>query len=323
MRLAFFGTPQTAVPALDALLDAGHEIRLVVTRPDRAVGRGKRLTPTPIRVRAEERGLPALLPRAVRGEELLGPLRDARPEALVVVAYGRILPAAVLGVAPRGAINLHFSLLPALRGAAPVQWCVACGETRTGVTTMRMNERMDEGPILLQEATDVAPGEHAPALAARLAAIGARLLVETLRRLAVGEIAPIEQDARAASYAPRLVRADGWVDPTLAAREIEGRIRGFDPWPGAWVRCRGRRLRLVDGRALECPESGAAPGTVLALGDAGLEIACGHGTVLGVVSVQPEGRQTIGARDAVNGRHVRVGDVVERIEADGPAGLLR
>jgi len=314
VRLAFFGTPETAVPALDALLDAGHEIPLVVTRPDRAVGRGQRLAPTPVGLRAEARAIPTVRPDGVRTPEFRTLLRGAAPDVLVVVAYGRLLPPGVLEAAPAGAVNLHFSLLPAYRGAAPVQWCVANGETRSGVTTMRMNERMDEGAILLQEAVEIGAMEHAPALAARLASVGAGLLVETLRRLERGELVPVEQDPTQASLAPLLTRADGWIDPALPARAIAGRIRGFDPWPGAWVRCRERRLRLAEGRALEAVAPGVAPGTVLALGPAGLEIACGGATVVAVAALQAEGGRVLSARDAINGRHIALGDRLERLE---------
>jgi methionyl-tRNA formyltransferase len=313
VRVTFFGTPLAAVPALDALVDAGHEVALVVTQPDRPAGRGRSVLPPPVRERAVERGLSIVQPSGVRGPEFLEQLRAAAPEALVVVAYGRILPKAVLDVAPRGAINLHFSLLPAYRGAAPVQWSLARGETRTGATTMRMNERMDEGPILLQETVAIEEGEHAPQLTMRLARIGARLLVATLEGLARGEIAPREQEPEGVSLAPLLDRSDGWVDPALPARAIEGRIRGFDPWPGAWVSCRGRSLRWVEGVALDSTPHSAAPGTVLAVSAAGIEIGCGDGSVLRVSAVQPEGGRVLSARDAVNGRRIGVGDRVERI----------
>jgi methionyl-tRNA formyltransferase len=309
----FFGTPVAAVPALDALVDAGQEVALVVTRPDRPAGRGRSIVPPPVRERAAERGLSIVQPNGVRSPEFLERLRALAPEALVVVAYGRILPRAVLDVAPQGAINLHFSLLPAYRGAAPVQWSLARGETRTGATTMRMNERMDEGPILLQETVAIEEAEHAPRLMQRLARIGARLLVATLEGLVRDEIAPREQDPSSASLAPRLDRSDGWIDPALPARAIEGRIRGFDPWPGAWVSCRGRSLRWVEGVALDSTPHSATPGTVLAVGAAGIEIGCGDGTVLRVSAVQPEGGRVLSARDAVNGRRIGVGDRVERI----------
>ncbi len=321
MRIVFFGTPHAAVPALDALLDAGHDVALVVTQPDRAAGRGRHVARPPVLVRAAERERPAVQPSGVRGPEFAERLRALRAEVLVVVAYGRILPPSVIDSAPAGAINLHFSLLPAYRGAAPVQWCLARGDTRSGVTTMRMNERMDEGPILLQEPVAIDPGEHAPALTARLARIGAPLLAETLDRLGRGDLVPREQDPTAASLAPRLVRADGWIDPALPARAIEGRIRGFDPWPGAWVRCRGRRLRFVDGSAMDGPPSSAAAGTVLRLGPAGVAIACGEGSVVSISALQPEAGNALAAKDAVNGRLIGVGDRIERIEPSSEVGV--
>ncbi len=231
------------------------------------------------------------------------------------MAFGRILPAAVLDIAPRGAINLHFSLLPAYRGAAPVQWALANGETTTGVSTMRMNERMDEGPILLQSVVPIGALEHAPSLEARLAVVGAALLVETIERLERDELVEHAQDPARATVAPRLEGRDGWIDLALPARAIEGRIRGFDPWPGAWVACRGRRLRLASGRALGGSVPLASPGTILGLGADGVQVACGDASMLAVDAVQPEGGRVLGVRDAVNGRYLAVGDRLEWLGA--------
>lgn len=314
MRVVFFGTPRTAVPSLDALLDAGHEVPLVVTRPDRPVGRGRRSTAQPVRVRAGERGLASVQPSGIRDDAFLATLRAAAPEILVVVAYGRILSGSLLEAALRGAVNLHFSLLPAYRGAAPVQWAIANGETHTGVSTMRMNERMDEGGILLQSVVEIGTDEHAPALAERLAAVGAGLLIETLARLGKGDLVDSAQDSTRATFARRLVSADGWIDPALPARSIEGRIRGFDPWPGAWVGCRGRRLRLVAGRALSGSARSDVPGTILGFDPDAIRVACGGASILAVDSVQPEGGRVLAARDAVNGRYVALGDHFERLE---------
>ncbi|HKQ61459.1 MAG TPA: methionyl-tRNA formyltransferase, partial [Candidatus Polarisedimenticolaceae bacterium] len=276
MRLVFLGTPSAAVPALAALLRAGHEVARVVTQPDRPVGRSRRPAPPPVKQAALDAGLELLQPRRVKDEEFPAALRSAAPELLVVVAYGRILSDAVLELAPRGAINLHFSLLPRYRGAAPVQWALARGETTTGVSTMRIVSRLDAGDVLLQRAVPIAAGEHAPALEQRLAAIGAELLVATLAGLARGELRGTPQDEAQATYAPLLHRADGELDPTLAAPLLEGHVRGFDPWPGSWVRVEpgGRRLRLVEARALD--ERGEqAPGSVLELRRDGLVVACG------------------------------------------------
>jgi methionyl-tRNA formyltransferase len=250
-------------------------------------------------------------PRRVKGKQFAESLRARRPDVLVVVAYGRILSRAVLDVAPLGAVNVHFSLLPAYRGAAPVQWALASGEEVTGVTTMRLNERMDEGDLLLQQAMAIESGEHAPALQTRLADVGSSLLVETLRRLERGTVEPRPQDAEGASYAPMLSPADGEIDPNLPARSIEGRVRGFDPWPGVWVLREGRRLRLVDAVAL----SGTVaedPGRVVELTPEGLIVACGGGSRLALRRVQPEGRRVLEVRDAINGRQIAPGDLLGR-----------
>jgi len=263
---------------------------------------------------AVERGLELFQPTKVRNAAFRERLESRRPDALVVVAYGRILPGKVLALGPAGAVNVHFSLLPAYRGAAPVQWALARGETVTGVTTMLMNEKMDEGDILLQREVPVLPGEHAPALERRLAEVGAALLTETLEGLRAATLAPRAQDHDSATLAPLLSRADGEISPELRAEEIVGRVRGFDPWPGVWLARAGRRIRLADAAILEGRDAQARPGLLSDLTPDGLVMVCGAGTRLLVRRVQPEGRKVLGARDAVNGRHLQVGD---RLEAAG------
>jgi len=261
--------------------------------------------------------LPVHQPRRVKDDAFVERLGTERPDVVVVVAYGRILPPRVLGLAPHGAINVHFSLLPAYRGAAPVQWALARGETRTGVTTMRLNPRMDEGDVLLQRATAIGPDEHAPALQVRLARIGAELLVETLDGLAAGRIVARPQDHRQASAAPLLGRRDGEVDPARSASDIAGRVRGFDPWPGVWLAHHGRRVRVVDARvAPDRAPAGAVAGTVLGVRGDALEMACGGGGLLLLERLQPEGRRAMSGRDLVNGRFLSPGDRMEQLPAD-------
>jgi methionyl-tRNA formyltransferase len=219
----------------------------------------------------------------------------------------------VLDVATHGAVNLHFSLLPAYRGAAPVQRALAAGEAVTGVTTMHLNEKMDEGDILLQQEIAVESGEHAPALQSRLAAAGSALLLETLTGLDAGTVVPRAQDHSAASYAPMLSAADGAVGFDLQARAIEGAVRGFDPWPGVWVCRGGKRIRIIDAVALP-GKVADEPGRVLELTDEGLIVACGGGSRLGLRRVQPEGRRVLEVRDAVNGRQIAPGDLLARCE---------
>ena len=312
--VAFLGTPAVAVPFLDALIDADHEVDPVVSRPDRPVGRSGRPQAPPVKERALERGRSVLQPRGARGPAFAETLRAADLDVLVVVAYGRMLPRAVLDIARHGAVNVHFSLLPLYRGAAPVQWALARGEVVTGVCTMRLDEGMDTGDVLGCAKVEIVPGEHAPSLHRRLVDAGTGLLIETLELLRTGRARPMPQDHDAATYAPLLSREDGHVDPSDPARAIEGRIRGFDPWPGVWLSRAGRRFRLLDARELPGESTDAAPGTVLDFVDTdGARIACGGGTVLGVTRVQPDGRRAMNVHDAIRGRQFAPGDHLERI----------
>ena len=312
MKVVFLGTPETAVPTLDALLRHGHDVPFVVTRPDRPVGRSATLRPPAVKTRAAASGVAVLQPASIRDPAFAAALADAAPDALVVVAFGRILPPAVLAAAPHGAINLHFSILPALRGAAPVAWALARGARETGVTTFRLDRGLDTGDVLLQQAVPILPREHAPALLARLAALGSELLLATLDGLAAGTIMPRPQDPRLATAAPLLTREDGLWDPSWGAGELEGRIRGFDPWPGVWARCRGRRLRLVDALAQGGARADESAGTVLE--GEGLRLVCAGGTVAAIEAVQVEGRRVVTAREAAAGRQLVPGDRLERAE---------
>lgn len=306
------GTPQTAVPALDALLVAGHDVLLVVTRPDRPAGRGRSSQPPPVKEFASSRGLRLLQTDTVRSPEFLEAVTSVSPDLLAVVAFGRILPRRILDAAQHGAVNVHFSLLPAYRGAAPVQWALASGEDVTGVTTFRIDEGLDTGDLLGRRPVEIAAGEHAPALLSRLADAGAALLVETLGGLAAGSIRPMPQDHDRATMAPRLTVEDGRWASSWSARELEGRVRGFDPWPGVWAERSGKRIRLVDAHALPDAVTEDEPGTVLGLHGEALRLGCAGGTVAVVDSVQPDGGRVLRARDAVNGRLLRPGDRIER-----------
>jgi methionyl-tRNA formyltransferase len=314
VKVVFMGTPESAVLALDAILVAGHDVPLVVTRPDRPLGRKKTPRPPPVKVFATSRGLRVIQPDNVRSHEFVETIVTASPGALAVVAYGRILTRHVLDAARHGAINLHFSLLPAYRGAAPVQWALASGEDATGVTTFRIDEGLDTGDLLGQRQVAIAPGEHAPALLARLAVTGAALLVETLGGLAAGSIRPTPQDHDRATTAPILTPRDGLWDPSWTARELEGRVRGFDPWPGVWAKRRGKRIRVVDAHALPGAITNDVPGTVLELDGEGVRLSCAGGTVAILGSVHPDGGRAMRAREAVNGRLLCPGDRIERPE---------
>jgi methionyl-tRNA formyltransferase len=253
----------------------------------------------------------------LRTRALAAELASRRPDLLVVVAFGRILSRRVLDVARLGAVNVHFSLLPELRGAAPVQWALARGYETTGVTTMLMNEKMDEGDLLLQRKIDVNPGEHAPSLGRRLARVGCDLLIETLDGLEAGTLRPRAQDHSVATLAPLLSREDGQVDPSATAEEIAGRVRGFDPWPGVWLLRADRRIRIVEVAPSPGTDPDARPGTLTGITDDGIVMACGGGSRLLLVEVQPEGRKRMRALDAVNGRQLSVGDRLEPVTQTG------
>ena len=314
MRIVFLGTPETALPSLEAILAAGHDVSLVCTQPDRPAGRRKEPQASPVKQFALARNLRVIQPEKVRTPQFLEAILGAAPDVLAVVAYGRILARPVLDAARHGAINLHFSLLPALRGAAPVQWALARGEHETGVTTFRIDEGLDTGDLLGQRRVAIAEAEHAPALLGRLAVEGAALLVETLGGLAAGSITPKPQDHARATSAPILTREDGRWDEAWTAWHLEGRVRGFDPWPGVWAVRGGKRLRIAGAAALAGASSAADPGTVLSSDAEGVRVACAGGTVAIVDSVQPEGGRAMSVREAVNGRLLCPGDRIERPE---------
>ena len=307
MRLVFMGTPHAAVPTLRRCLEDGHEVAAVWTQPDRPAGRGNKVAAPPVKEFALRHGLTVHQPAKIRNEEALGLFASHGADAAVVVAYGRILPAGFLVAPPLGCINVHFSLLPNYRGAAPVNWAIVRGETETGVTTMRIVEELDAGAILLQRATAIGETETAPELMERLAATGAELLGETLSRL--GEIEAREQEEEKATFAPVLRREDGLVEWALDAGAIERRVRGFQPWPNAHTTYNSQRL--VIWRAEEVAGGGGpAAGTgeiVRAQGDE-LLVSCGDGTQLLLREVQPEGKRRMTARDFLNGARVRAGE---------------
>ncbi|MFN8091294.1 MAG: methionyl-tRNA formyltransferase [Vicinamibacteria bacterium] len=309
MRIVFLGSGSFAVPGLEALIDAGHEVAAVVTQPDRVKGRGQELAAPPVKPAAAARGLPIVQVERVRAPEAQAALRALAPELQVVIAFGQILPRSVIDIAPRGTVNVHASLLPKLRGAAPIQWAIARGETETGVTTMLIDEGLDTGPILLGRSLAIGPEETAAELEPRLARLGAELLVETVAGLAAGTVAPRPQDAARATHAPILTREDGRVDWSRTAAEIACRGRGFTPWPGAFTTHDGRALKLLRTRPLAARVAppGAVPGEILEAGRDGLHVACGGGTVLDVAEVQPESRRAMTAQAWAAGARVRAG----------------
>ena len=309
MRIVFLGSGAFAIPGLEALLDAGHEVAAVVTQPDREKGRGQVVAPPPVKPAAEALGLTVLQVRRVRAPEARAALQAFAPELQVVIAFGQILPRSVIDIAPLGTVNVHGSLLPKLRGAAPIQWAIANGETATGVTTMLIDEGLDTGPTLLRRSLEIGPEETAGELEPRLARLGAEVLVETVAGLAAGTVVPQPQDHASATHAPILKKEDGRVDWSRGAAEIANRARGFTPWPGAFTFHGGRLLKLLRVRARpgRPAPAGAAPGSILDAGPDGLHVACGGGTLLEVTEVQPESRRAMAAAAWAAGARLAAG----------------
>ena len=311
MKLAFCGTPQFAVPTLLALIDAGHEIALVLTQPDRPSGRGMQLVAPPVKQIAEAAGLDLLQPEKIKhNQELRERLTSIAPDAILVVAYGRIIPKWMLDLPPLGNINVHGSLLPKYRGAAPIQWAIARGETVTGVTTMRLDEGLDTGVMLLRREVPIGAAETSEDLYPKLSQIGAELAVETLQGLAAGLITPEPQDDGAASLAPILTRDDGAIDFSLSAKEVYDRWRGFQPWPGAWTTIDGKKL-LVSRMLPAHVAAVAAPGD-LHIDRGRLFASCGEGTWIDIEEVQLEGKKRMPSEDFLRGYPLKSGDRLGR-----------
>ncbi len=300
MRVVFLGTPAFAVPPLEALARAGHELAAVVAQPDRPAGRGHALKEPATKAWARARGIPVLQPEKVRDGRLAAELRALRPDVLCVAAYGRILGKDLLELAPFGALNVHGSLLPRWRGAAPIQWAIASGERETGVSIMQMDEGLDTGDVLLQRAVAVADDDTAESLAPRLAALGGDALVEALGLLATGEVVPVRQDASSATLAPILEKEHGRIDWARPAAAIAARLRGFTPWPGVWTTLDGRAVKIL-AAAPGPAAAAAAPGAARKEPGRGLSVACGDGTALLVTRLQPEGKAPQDALAFLNG----------------------
>jgi methionyl-tRNA formyltransferase len=315
MKLVFCGTPEFAVSALEAVVKAGHEVALVVTQPDRAAGRGMELQASPVKTKALELGIPVVQPEKIKhNAEFRAQLEAIRPDAILVVAYGRIIPKWMLDLPRFGNINLHGSLLPKYRGAAPIQWAVANGELVTGVTTMRIDEGLDTGDMLLAQVTPIGVEETAVDVYECLAVDGAELMVKTLAGLECGEIFAQRQDHALASHAPILKRKDGWMDFSRPARVIYDRWRGFQPWPGAHTTLRGKKLivskvGLVQGHAemAKAVHGKCAPGELIVHGER-LCVGCGDGVAVELVEVQMEGKKRMGAAEFLRGYQVKSGE---------------
>jgi methionyl-tRNA formyltransferase len=305
LRILFWGTPEFALPSLRALLGEGHDVVGVVTQPDRPAGRGRALHSPPVKRIAHEERLPVFQPPRPVGDEFLSAIRALTPELSVVVAYGQILRREVLDLPTHGSINVHASLLPALRGAAPIQWAIVHGHQFSGVTIMRMVEKMDAGPMLMQVAEPIGPEETGTDLAARLSEIGAEVLIETLALMEVGVHTETPQDDQLATLAPRIKRDDAHIDWTLDADHVARRIRAFDAVPGAWTTLEGTELKVFRPRVHEDANPIGEPGTVVETSEidpaCGMRVACGSGSVW-IREVQPPGRRRMTTTAWLHGR---------------------
>jgi len=307
MVLIFCGTPRFAVPTLEALVAAGHSVPLVVTQPDRPRGRGMELAASPVKESAIRLGLPVVQPAAIKNNaDFRVQLEQSHPDAIIVVGYGRIIPQWMIDLPRLGNLNLHASLLPKYRGAAPIQWAIANGETVTGVTTMRIDAGLDTGDILLQCKLAIPPEDTSETLAPKLAAAGAELMVETLRRFDAGEMAPMPQDHSQATLAPILTKEDGRMDFSRSAPELLNRMRGFRPWPGAFTSFRGKNMQVH--RAETARAARELPPAALAADDGRLLVGCGQGTALNLLEIQLDGKRRMSAQEFINGYHPKPGE---------------
>jgi methionyl-tRNA formyltransferase len=315
MRLVFMGTPESAVPSLRRLLRDGHEIVAVWTQPDKPAGRGNKLHQSAVKEFASQHNLTVHQPSKIKTEAAKALFASHNADAAVVVAYGRILPPEFLNAPKHGCINVHFSLLPKYRGAAPVNWAIVNGEKETGVTTMRIVEELDAGPILMQRTTEIGKRETAPELMSRLAEIGAELLSETLNGL--DRIKPQSQNDANASLAPMLTRQDGLIDWSMPAFAIERRVRGFQPWPNAFTTLDSRRLITWSAIAQKDENQSARPGRIVEAHGDNLVVACGDRTMLHISELQSEGGRRMSARDFLNGANIGAGKQLgERVEEE-------
>ncbi len=307
LDLVFCGTPRFAVPTLEQLVAASHRIHLVVTQPDRPKGRGLELVASPVKQSALKLNLPITQPDRIKtNEEFRAQLAALKPDAIIVVGYGRIIPQWMLDLPPLGNINLHASLLPKYRGAAPIQWAIANGETVTGVTTMRIDAGLDTGDILLQQQLPVALEDTAESLAPKLAVIGANLTTETLNGLQSGTIHARPQDNSLSTLAPILKKEDGLIDFSRTATEIFNRLRGFQPWPGAYTKFRGKSLQVLKAR----PASKSLPPAQLHTESSQLFVGCAQNTSLELIEVQLEGKKRTTAHDFLHGYRPKLGEML-------------
>jgi methionyl-tRNA formyltransferase len=304
--IVFMGTPEIAAVTLKELLQGPDPVVGVVTQPDRPAGRGQKTISSPVRGVAESHGVPVIAPEKIRDPGFLATLNDWNPQIIVVVAFGRILPATILDLAPHGCVNVHYSLLPKYRGAAPAAWTIINGEEKAGVTTMRLEQKMDAGPIYLQEEIAVAPDETTASLQDKLTPVGARLLLETIRRLKDGTLAPRTQDEAKVTFAPMIKKEDGLIDWSRSAAEIERRVRGFTPWPSAYSHLRGKLMKVHRAKVIATTERGN-PGEIIRADGNGFWVATGSGA-LSLEEVQLENRKRLLGVEFLKGARMGKGE---------------
>ncbi|MCL5006087.1 MAG: methionyl-tRNA formyltransferase [Acidobacteria bacterium] len=310
MNLIFCGTPRFAVPTLEKLIAERFVLQLVVTNPDEPRGRGHKVQPSPVKQVALNHGIQIYQPAKLKGPEVQAFLSQYHPDAIVVVAYGHIIPQWMIDLPRLGCINLHASILPKYRGAAPIAWALIRGEKETGVTTMKIDAGMDTGNMLLVRTEPIRDGDTTETLSERLSTMGADLMIETLRKLERGEIVPQPQDSSLATLAPMLKKGDGRIDWARPAAELARRVRGLAPWPGAYTAFRGKNLHIWRAETLPAPAGAELlPGTVLTEGGR-FGVAAGEGTLLVIEEVQLEGRKRLSAREFLNGARVRTGEIL-------------
>jgi methionyl-tRNA formyltransferase len=309
MRVVFLGTPDFAVPTLERLAASPHDVILVISKPDKPVGRRQVLTPPPVVELADRLGIPVQQPKSLKGQQIAQALAHEQPDLAVVVAYGKLIPAALLEVPRLGFINLHPSLLPRHRGPSPIQWALVCGDRVTGVTTMSLDEGMDTGPILLQRKVEIERTDTTESLSPRLAQIGAELIVETVDGLEAGSITPRPQPEDGANVTPMLRRNFANVDWSMPARQLVNRLRGFTPWPGLYTKFRGGRLKIFGlEEVVPAPEGAESPGFVLAAEPTGIVVRCGRRSAARITEMQREGRRRMPADAFLIGERVTRGE---------------
>jgi len=313
LRIIFMGTPEFACPTLQKLIDRGEEVIAVITQPDRPKGRGQQTVPPPVKVLAEQHAIPVIQPVKVRLPEVVDSIRQLAPDLIVVVAFGQILPKSLLDIPRYGCINVHASLLPRWRGAAPLNWCIIKGDAETGITTMMMDVGLDTGDMLLKKATPIDPDGNTDVLHDRLSLLGAETLAETLDLLKAGKLVREKQDDALTCYAPMLKKDDGLIDWNREPQQIRNLVRGMTPWPGAFSFVDGRMVKIYQVRTAA---GEGLPGTVIHAGREGLEVACAGGSII-VEELQLEGKKRLPARDFLAGYKIAPGTILgKRIELD-------